>query len=155
MTKRIFGSCVLMLSVAALCASAQEAREIKGVWLSTVTPVDCQSGAIIGNAVPFRGTYLFHQDGSMTNEAGFLVSSPSRSSGFGTWHFSHGKTYTSKFHFFRYNPDGSLLAMREVTLTLVFDGDLFTSTDKFQDFDADNKPLPASGCNIESGMRLQ
>ena len=158
MTKRIFGSCtILMLGIAAMqiAAFAREARGIKGVWLSTITPVDCQSGAVIGNAVPFRGISLFNHDGSMTNEAAFLVSTPLRSSGLGAWRHSHGETYTSTFRFYRYNPDGSFLAMREVTSTIVLDGDQFTSRDKFQDFDADNNALPATGCNIEAGSRWQ
>jgi len=158
MTKRIFGSSIiLVLTLAAMqvIASAQETPGMEGVWLAQVTPVDCQTGAIIANAVPFRGLNMFGHDGSLTNEAGFLVSNPLRSSGVGTWKHTQGHTYTSRFRFFRYNPDGSMLAMREVTFTIVLNGDQYTSKDKFQDFDANNHPLPAMGCNIEAGTRLE
>lgn len=158
MTKRILGNfnvLVLGLVVMSMAASAQEAVGIRGIWLANITPVDCQAGAVIANAVPFVGMYLFSNDGSMKNEAAFLVASPLRSSGLGTWRHIQGRTYTSKFRFYRYNPDGSFLAMREVSLTIELNGDQFTSKDKFQDFDADNKPLPAAGCNVESAMRLE
>jgi hypothetical protein len=45
--------------------------------------------------------------------------------------------------------------MRQVTFTIALDGDKYTSTDKFQDFDANDKPLSAMGCNSETGTRLQ
>ena len=92
-------------------ASAQETPGMEGVWLAQVTPVDCQTGAIIANAVPFRGLNMFGHDGSLTNEAGFLVSNPLRSSGVGTWKHTQGHTYTSRFRFFRYNPDGSIVTI--------------------------------------------
>jgi hypothetical protein len=146
---------VLGLAAMQMAASAQETPGVEGVWFSNITPVDCQTGAVIANAVPFRGLYMFGHDGSLTNEAGFLVSSPLRSSGLGTWQHSQGHTYTSTFRFFRYNPDGSFMAMREVTLTIELSDDQFTSKDKFQDFDANNKPLPAMGCNIETASRVK
>jgi hypothetical protein len=45
--------------------------------------------------------------------------------------------------------------MRKVTQTLVVNGDQYTSVDQFQDFDLNNNPLPTTGCNIESGTRVQ
>jgi hypothetical protein len=98
---------------------------------------------------------VFAQDGLVTNEAAFLVSVPIRSSGHGTWQHTQGHNYTATFRFFRYNPDGSFQVMREVTQTITLNGDQFTSTDKFQDFDANNKPLPAMGCNVETATRLK
>jgi hypothetical protein len=157
MTKRVFRNCsILVLSLAAMqmAASAQETPGLDGTWLANITPVDCHTGAIIANAVPFLGLYMFGHDGSLTNEAAFLVSNPPRSSGLGTWQHTQGHTYVSTFRFFRYNPDGSFLSRRDVTFTILLNGDTYTSSDKFQDFDANNRPLPAMGCNIETGARL-
>jgi hypothetical protein len=96
---------------------------------------------------------MFGHDGSLTNEAAFLVSSPRRSSGLGAWQHTQAQRYASTFRFFRYNPDGSFLAMRQVTSTIVLNGDQFTSVDTFQDFDANNNPNQSTGCNIVTGIR--
>lgn len=159
MKKRIFGSCtlfvVLSFAAALTSASAQETPGLEGVWFSDITPVDCQTGAVIPNAPIFRGLNMFSHDGSFTNEAAFPVPTARRSSGLGTWRHTQAQTYTSTFRFFRYNADGSFLAMRKVSITIVLNGDQFTSFDKFQDFDADNNPLPTTGCNIERAIRVQ
>lgn len=157
MTKRVFRNCSLVLGLAAMqiAASAEETPGVEGVWLANITPVDCQTGAVIANAVPFVGLYMFGHDGSLTNEAAFRVSNPLRSSGLGTWEHTQGHTYTSTFRFFRYNPDGSFLSRRDVTLTILLNRANYTSTDRFQDFDANDKPLPAMGCNIETGTRFE
>jgi hypothetical protein len=156
--KRFFESCtILVLGLAATLttASGQETPGIEGVWFADVTAVDCQTGAVIPNLVPFRGLYMFIHDGSLTNEAAFLTPSTRRSSGLGTWGHAQGHTYTGTFRFFRYNPDGSLLVMRKVTTTIVLNGDQFTSVDFFQDFDANNNPIPSFGCNTVTATRVQ
>jgi len=98
---------------------------------------------------------MFGHDGSLTNEAAFLTSSPRRSSGLGAWRHAQAQTYTGAFRFFRYNADGSLMVMRRVATTILLNGDQFTSFDKFQDFDANNNPLPTTGCNIVTATRVQ
>jgi len=158
MKKRIFqSSSILVLGLAAIqtVASAQETPGIEGVWFANVTAVDCQTGAVLPNVTPFRGLYMFSHDGSLTNEAAFLVPTPRRSSGLGAWRHSQAQGYTSTFRFFRFNPDGSFLVMRRVASTIVLNGNEFTSMDKFQDFDANNSPIPSTGCNIVTGIRVQ
>ena len=157
MKKLIFQSCtilVLGLGVIQTVASAQETPGLEGVWFANVVAVDCQTGAVIPNVTPFRGLYMFGHDGSLTNEAAFLVPSPRRSSGLGIWRHAQAQTYTSTFRFFRYNPDGSFLVMRRVTSTIVLNGNELTSIDKFQDFDASNSPISSTGCNVVSATRV-
>jgi hypothetical protein len=158
MTNRILEGCaILVLGLAAIqtAASAQETPGIEGVWFADVTAVDCQTGAVIPNVMPFRGLYLFNHDGSLTNEAAFLVPSPRRSSGLGTWRHAEAQRYTSTFRFFRFNADGSFMVMRRVTSTIMLNRGEFTSIDKFQDFDANNNPISSTGCNIVTATRVQ
>ena len=166
MKKRVFSSCTLFLVlgfVAALTgASAEETPGIEGTWFTVVTPVGCHPGAIIPAVPSFRGLYMFGHDGSLTNEAAFLVSTPNftpqRSSGVGTWGHTQGHMYVGSFRFFRYNPNGTFLAMRKVSITILLNDDRFTSTDTFQDYDADNNPISgagSSGCNTVTATRVQ
>jgi hypothetical protein len=156
--KRILGSCtILLLGLAATqtIASAQETPGLEGVWFADITPVNCQTGTPIPNVLPFRVLNMFGHDGSLTNESANLVPTPLRSSGVGTWRHTQAQTYTATFRFFNYNPDGSFMLMRKVAFTIMLNGDHYTSIHQFQDFDANNNPLPNMGCNIGTATRLQ
>ena len=147
-----------MLAVLALAAtqtrvSAQATPGLDGTWFAVVIPADCQTFAPIPGAPTFRGLYLFGHDGSLTNEAAFLVANARRSSGLGTWRHTQAQSYAGSFQFFRYNPDGSFLSLRKVTTTIVLNGDQFTTKDMFQDFDANNVPTQSTGCNIVVATR--
>ena len=165
MKKRIFSyTLFLVLSFAAglTSASAQETPGIEGVWFTVVTPVGCHPGAIIPTVPSFRGLYMFGHDGSLTNEAAFLVPTPNftplRSGGVGAWRHTQGHMYAGAFRFFRYNPDGTFLAMRKVSTIILLNDDRFTSMDMFQDYDADNNPITgagSSGCNTVTATRVQ
>lgn len=158
MKKLVLQNCAIAvfgLAATLTTASAQETPGIQGVWFADVTPVNCQTGAAIPGAVPFRSLSMFIHDGSLTNESAFLVASPRRSSGLGAWQHTQGQTYTATFRFFRYNPDGSLQVIRRVAQTIFLKGDQFTSIDTFQDFDANSNPLSTAGCNIETATRVQ
>jgi len=158
MKKRIIQSCailVLVLTAMQTAASAQETPGIEGVWFADVTSVNCQTGAVVPGVPSFRGLYMFGHDGSLTNEAAFLVPSPRRSSGLGIWQHTQARTYTSVFRFFRYNTDGSFMVLRKVTSTIVLNGDQFTSMDTFQDYDANNNSIASTGCSIVTAIRQQ
>ena len=147
-----------MLAVLALAAtqtrvSAQATPGLDGSWFAVVIPTDCQTFTPITGAPSFRGLYLFGHDGSLTNEAAFLVANPRRSSGLGTWRHTQAQSYAGTFQFFRYNPDGSFLSLRKVTTMIVLNGDQFTTKDMFQDFDANNVPTQSTGCNIVVATR--
>jgi hypothetical protein len=169
MKKQIFSSCTMFFAIGLAAnqtlASAQETPGLEGVWLAVVTPVDCVTQVPIKDALSFRGLNMFNRDGSMTNDAAFLVPPnpiARRGAGLGGWRRTQGQTYTATFWFFRYsNIDGAFLSMRRVTLVTVnLQGDQFTSFDMFQDFDAQTPPQPISmpgstGCNIEHATRVQ
>jgi len=146
-------------------SSGQNSNAIEGVWFAVITPVSCEPPhPAIPNAESFRGLYMFGHDGSLTNEAAFHVPAPLRSGGLGHWEHTQGNTYTDTFRFFRYQENGqgmvSFLGTRKVTMTLVLNGDTFTSFDQFQDYGFDNTPLPpggpmpTSGCNAEIAYRM-
>jgi hypothetical protein len=147
-----------MLAVLALTAmhtrvSAQATPGLDGTWFAVVVPTDCQNFDPIPGAPTFRGLYLFGHDGSLSNEAAFLMANPRRSSGLGTWRHTQAQSYAGSFQFFRYNPDGSFLSLRKVTTAIVLSGDQFTTKDMFQDFDANNVPTQSTGCNIVVATR--
>ena len=153
---RICTILVLGLAAIAWAASAQETPGLEGVWFADVTAVDCQTGVAIPNVPSFRGLNMFSHDGSLTNDAAFFVPTPRRGAGLGTWRHMQAQTYTATFRFLRYDSNGLFLTMRKVTIkTIVLNGDQYTSFDQFQDFDANNNPLPTTGCNIERAIRVQ
>src|ERR1700739_2155264 len=88
---------ILVFALAAMptLASAQETPGVEGVWFSDVTPVDCQTGAVIPHGLPCRGLNMFSHDGSFTNDAAFLAPNPRRGAGLGVWQHTQGRTYTS------------------------------------------------------------
>jgi hypothetical protein len=157
MKRRILRCTILVLGCATFeaAASADDTGGIEGAWFSFVTPVDCITHTVLPNVPAFRGLYMFGHDGLLTNEAAFPGPSVLRSSGIGTWRHTQADTYTSAFWFFRYNGDGSFLALRRVTSTIVVKGDQWTSFDMFQDFDFNDKPTQAMGCNVVSAQRPQ
>ena len=146
---------ILVLGFAAMqtAASAQATPGLDGTWFNVVIPANCQTFTPIPGAPTFRGLYLFGHDGSLTNEAAFLVASPRRSTGLGAWRHTQAQSYAGSFQFFRYNPDGSFLSLRKVTTTIELNGDQFTTKDMFQDFDANNVPTQSTGCNIVVATR--
>jgi hypothetical protein len=154
MTKRFFRNCtILVLGVAAIqtVASAQATPGIEGLWIANVTNRDCQTGA---PGFTFRALYMFIHDGSLSTEAAFFMPSPRRSSGLGAWRHTQANTYASAWWFFRYNPDGSFLSMREVTQTIELNGNRFTTIDKVQEYDA-NGNLISTGCATSEAIRAQ
>jgi hypothetical protein len=178
MKKRVFRSGILVLALGAIHMivsgqgqanpTDQASNGIEGVWFAVVTPVTCSKPHLpLPNAVSFRGLNMFSHDGSFTNEAAFPAAAPLRSSGLGGWQHTQANMYTTTFRFFRYQETVpgmvSFQVMRKVTITLALDGDTFSSFDEFQDYGADNNPLPpsvppappTSGCNIETAFRVR
>ena len=160
MRKRILRtSAIVALALAAtqITVSAQETADaehgpkekpgIEGVWIVNVSIRDCRRGDVIRNV---RALNLFIHDGSLTETAVNVLRTPS----VGSWRHFEGKTYTSKFTFFRYNPDGTFASRAKVTRTieLIEDHSEFTSTGTVEDFDANNV-LISTACATETATR--
>jgi hypothetical protein len=123
---------------------------VEGVWEATVTIKDCTSGAVQRT---FKGESMFHRGGTMTADNSMPV--PSRGAAFGVWRQDSASGYTAKFHFLRFNPDGTLAGSQRVVRTIVLstDGNSMTSTIAGQLLDtADVVTAPI--CGTEAGTRL-
>lgn len=160
MKKRILRSsamAALLLAAVQTIVSAQESADaeharkethaIDGVWTVNVSIRDCQSGDVIRSV---RALNLFIHDGSLTETAVNVLRTPS----VGTWRHLEGRTFTSTFTFFRYNPDGTFASRAKVTraIELSEDGSEFTSTGTVEDFDANNV-LISTACPTETATR--
>jgi hypothetical protein len=157
--RRIFGSSTILLlafAAAQTIASAQETPGIEGVWFGVITPVDCQTRMPTG-ASPFHALYMYGHDGSLTNESANQTPTAPRSSAVGHWQHTQAQNYTGTFRFFNYNPDGSFMLLRKVTLNIALGGDQYTSFNQVQDFDWYNNAIPGSArCNIvRQATRIQ
>jgi hypothetical protein len=157
--KRIFGSCtILLLGLAAtqVIASAQATPGLEGVWISNVTPINCQTGAPLAPAANVRLLYLFNHDGSVTDEPGFLppTNGLRLSSGLGTWRHAQAQTYDFKLWLWVYNPDNSIAVMAVFTKTIELSGNVFTSKGVRQDFNV-NGTLVSQSCIAEIATRAQ
>ncbi len=110
---------------------------VVGVWESQVTQKDCASGAVLAQ---FRGAQVYHTGGTLTDTSG--APPTSRGPGMGIW-TSAGGTYTARFRFYRYNPDGSLAGSNVVTRTFTIstDGTTAAATTRAQVIDLSGTQL--------------
>jgi hypothetical protein len=131
-------------------AIAPDANVIEGAWESTVANKDCTSGAVLRT---FTGESLFHRGGTLTADNSMPV--PTRGLGIGVWTQDAANAYTAKFHFLRFNPDGTVAGSQNVvrTIALAADGKSLTSTLAAQVLDAAGTVLQAI-CGSEVGKRL-
>jgi hypothetical protein len=120
------------------------------VWESQVTIKDCASGAVVRT---FRGETLFHRGGSLSADNSLPV--PTRGASYGIWKQDTGPSYTAKFRFLRFNPDGTLAGAQKVvrTLTLAADANSFTGTLTGQVLDT-NEAVVAPICGSETAIRI-
>ena len=132
-------------------AQSTDADAVEGQWEAVITVRDCATGATILTA---RGQGVFHRGGTLTDTN---ASPPTtRGVGFGTWRRdATGQTYTARFRFYRYNPDGTLAGTQRVTrvFTLSADGNTQTSTNTSQTLDATGAVLQ-SGCASDVSTRV-
>ena len=116
------------------------ARTIRGVWRTVVTPRNCQTGE------PFPslpGLFTFNQGGTMSEYGIGPGSSPAlRSPGHGVWQREHGwHEYSFAFTFYRYDASGVLLGSQKVTaaLELCAGGDEFVSRSVIEILDVNDR----------------
>jgi hypothetical protein len=126
-------------------------KSIVGVWQTTVTPVNCQTGA-----PEFQGLSTYNSGGTYTESSG--GGNPTlRSAGHGIWERKNGwRNYTLKFIFLRFSPTGVLIGKQRVfqTLELSENGDQLTSSGRFEVLDLNGNVL-GSGCSTATATRFE
>src|SRR5215203_1172037 len=137
MTNKLNGIAVLALigvvAFGTLAASGQSLADSErnspvGTWLTTVTFVNCTTGAII-RTFPTMNT--FNTGGTMLETPRSLAQ---RSPGHGEWERVRGNEYTSVFKFFRSNADGTDNGYQFVQRHHTLDDNTLTSSAYFQNF---------------------
>jgi hypothetical protein len=135
-------------------SATANARTIRGVWRTVVTPYNCQTGQPI---LTLSGLFTFHQGGTMSEYGIGPGSSPAlRSPGHGVWQREHGwQEYSLVFTFYRYNATGVLLGSQKVTaaLELGVGGDHFGSRSSIETLDINDNVIGV-GCATSVGTRF-
>ena len=156
-------ACALVSLVAAIAlgtsgvASAQAPeRTIQGVWRTTVTPVNCDSGDPLGP--PFPGLFTFNMGGTMSEYGIGPGSSPAlRSPGHGLWeHEQSWQDYSYTFTYYRYDASGVFIGSQKVTsaLELGASGDEFITHSVVSVLDANDNVI-ATFCATAAGTRFE
>jgi hypothetical protein len=135
--------------------SAAHPRTIQGVWRTTVTPRNCQTGQVFPS---LRGVFTFHQGGTMAEYGIGPGSSPAlRSPGHGVWQREHGwRDYSFAFTFYRYDANAVLLGSQKIAaaLELSGSGDEFVSRSAIEILDVNDKVV-GTGCATAVGRRFE
>ena len=128
-------------------------RTIVGVWLTTVTQRNCQTGDPV--APPFQGLLTFNEGGTMA-EIGTSPGPALRGPGHGIWEASNPFHPTFAFTFLRFNPDGTFAGRNIVrqTASLAQSGNDFTTSGAVQVFDS-NGNVVGMGCATSTATRFQ
>ena len=127
----------------------KQQRGIEGVWRTTVTPVNCQSGIPVAPA--FQGILAFHKGGTLS---GTSTVAPAV---FGIWQRERGwQDYSFAFTNFRYNTSGAFIGTQTVrqTAELGASGNQLTTTGTVEIFDTNGNPI-GNGCVISTGTRFE
>jgi hypothetical protein len=137
--------------------SKANARTIRGVWRTVVTPRNCQTGQPV-LAFSIAGLFTFNQGGTMSEYGIGPGSSPAlRSPGHGVWQRDHGwQEYSLAFTYYRYNASGVFIGSQKVTaaLELGANGDEFASRSAIEILD-ENGNLIGAGCATAAGTRFE
>lgn len=144
---------VLLVGCSHIFVSAQDDQKnpvsISGVWQTTVTPRICATGNPIGPTFP--GILLFGQDGSLTGTSTAVTSA------YGYWRRDAGRgQYSFAALSLKYDANGTFVGTRRISqnVTIDEDGNSFSSSGTFQDYDAAGSPT-ISGCATSTGARFQ
>lgn len=131
-------------------------RTIQGAWRTTISGVDCQTGAPLG--ISFPGLFTFHEGGTISEYGIGPGSSPAlRSPGHGIWHREKGwQNYSYAFTYFRYDATGAFVGSQKVTseLELAASGNEFISRSVVTVLDANDNVL-LTRCASASGTRFE
>jgi hypothetical protein len=129
-------------------------RSLEGVWQTTVTPRNCQTGEQTMPA--FQGLLTFHQDGTLA-EISTVTNPALRTAGHGVWRRERGwSEYSMAFMFYRFNPAGALVGSQKVrqNIRLGETGDEFTSTGTVEILDLNGNTI-GTGCTTSTATRFE
>lgn len=148
----VFGMAILIAG-GQILATGQESvnaeRSIEGTWRTSVTPINCQSGAPVAPAFP--GLLSFNKGGTLAGTSTVAASA------FGIWGREGGwDKYSFAFTNFRYNASGTFIGTQTVrqAAKLSATGSELTSTGSVEIFDA-NGNLIGTGCAAATGTRFE
>jgi hypothetical protein len=134
--------------------SENSEKSIVGVWETSVTIRNCETGAPLSPV--FLGLSTYNSGGTYTESSG--GGNPIlRSAGHGVWERESGwRNYSLKFTFLRFSPTGVLIGKQRVyqTLELSEDGDQLTSSGRFEVLDLNGNVL-ATGCSTAAATRFE
>lgn len=134
-------------------AVAQAAPDpLQGVWESTVTVVDCTTGAPNAAVPQFRSAQVFHSGGTMADTSSHPA--PSRGPAWGVW--SRGSDlYNLKYRFNNYNASNVFTGTTVVAeaVRMAGNGNSFTSTRSSQVLDASGAQVLMI-CSTTTGARF-
>jgi len=143
-------------SDAAAPPAADPSRGLEGVWRTTVTQRNCQTGGVIRTA---QGIVAYHEGGTMS-ETSNALGPAFRSPGYGVWEKIGPSTYTASFIFQRYNPDGAFAGTQVITSTIEVGGgrngdpNTYETTTSIQIYDVNNNLL-GTGCATATATRFE
>ena len=135
-------------------AEKNSSKSIVGVWETSVTIRNCETGAPL--SPEFQGLSTYNSGGTYTESSG--GGNPIlRSAGHGVWERESGwRNYSLKFTFLRFSPTGVLIGKQRVfqTLELSENGDQLTSSGRFEVLDLSGNVL-GSGCSTVTATRFE
>ena len=128
-------------------------KGLEGTWLVEVTLRDCNTGAALGSR--FRSLLSFARGGTMT-ETTARLSPAVRGPGHGVWQQLQGRTFSSTFEAFSYNPAGIWIGWQRLTQTIEIgdDPNTWTANAHNEIFDT-NDHLLTTGCSTAVGHRME
>ena len=135
-------------------SSAWSANNIVGVWITTVTPRNCQTGLAVGP--PFQSLVTYNKGGTMA-EYGANPATPFRTNGQGIWKQTNGhRRYAIAFTFFPLTPGGIPIGRLRVeqTVKLSQNGNGNESSGSFVLRDPNGNVI-ATGCSTSTATRFE
>jgi hypothetical protein len=136
--------------------AADAARRLEGVWRTTVTQRNCQTGAVLKIA---QGIVAYHEGGTMT-ESSNALGPAFRSPGIGVWEKTGPATFRASFIFQRYAADGAFAGTQVISSTIEVGGgrngepDTYETATSIQIYDVNNNLL-GTGCASATATRFE
>lgn len=135
------------IQLRATAVEVGEGRNLDGTWITSVTQVDCVSGAPV--APVFPGILSFHHGGTMSGTSAVAPAV------FGTWDRS-GAEFRFAGTFLRYNSSGAYVGRQTIRqkVTLGQGGGEFTSSGSVEILDTNGNVI-GNGCATSIGIRFE